>query len=330
VWRIRNRAGNAHFLIVRNPDVVPSIIAHRGASAYLPEHSLPAKALAYGMGADFLEQDVIASRDGHLMVLHDLILDDVSTVAKTFPNRARADGHYYCIDFDLEELQKLKFGERIDATSGRLLYPDRFPREAGLYAPVTLHEEILFVQNLNRASGRRVGIYPELKHAEWHRQQGIDLTDKVLNLLQKFGYLAGGGDPVFLQCFDPEELKRARKIVGPGLPMIQLISSQTEITDGLLHEIARYAAGIGPSIKLIYRGRDTDGTPQTATLVEAAHNHGLAVHPYTFRADDLPAGFDNFEALLELFICDLGVDGVFTDFTDRVANFRDHRGSMEN
>jgi glycerophosphoryl diester phosphodiesterase len=300
---------------------VPSIIAHRGASAYLPEHSLPAKALAYGMGADFLEQDVVASRDGHLMVLHDLILDDVSDVARKFPNRARADNHFYCIDLDLDEIRTLNFGERLDPATGKLRFPGRFPRGARNFSPVTLREEIHFVQGLNQATGRRVGIYPELKHAGWHREQGIDIADGVLKLLDQFGYLAGGGDPVYLQCFDPEELKRVRQIAGPDLPLIQLLDSKTEVTDELLREITEYAAGIGPSIKLIYRGNDPDGRPQTRNLVEVAHDRGLAVHPYTFRADDLPAGMENFDDLLELFICKLEVDGVFTDFTDRVAEF---------
>ena len=135
---------------MRGPGIVPSIIAHRGASAYLPEHSLAAKALAYGMGADFLEQDVVASRDGELLVLHDLFLDAVSDVADKFPTRARADGHFYCIDFDLVEIRTLNFGERLDPATGELRYAGRFPRDAGMFPAVTLREEIQFVQGLNK------------------------------------------------------------------------------------------------------------------------------------------------------------------------------------
>ena len=307
---------------MRGPGIVPSIIAHRGASAYLPEHSLAAKALAYGMGADFLEQDVVASRDGELLVLHDLFLDAVSDVVDKFPTRARANGHFYCIDFDLDEIHTLNFGERLDPVTGELRYAGRFPRKAGMFRVVTLRQEIRFVQGLNKATGRRVGIYPELKHAVWHREQGIDLTEKVLELLDHCGYLTRGGDPVFLQCFDPDELKQVRKSVGPGLPIIQLLDSKTDVDIQLLHEISEYAAGIGPSIKLIYRGKSEDGEPQLSNLVEAAHLAGLVVHPYTFRADDLPPGIDSFDELLELFIRTLRIDGIFTDFTDRVAEFR--------
>jgi glycerophosphoryl diester phosphodiesterase len=312
---------------VRGPGIVPSIIAHRGASAYLPEHSLAAKALAYGMGADFLEQDVVASRDGELLVLHDLFLDAVSDVVDKFPTRARADGHFYCIDFDLNEIRTLNFGERLDPVTGELRYAGRFPRNAGMFPAVTLRQEIRFVQGLNKATGRRVGIYPELKHAAWHREQGIDLTEKVLELLGHCGYLTEDGDPVFLQCFDPDELKQVHKSVGPGLPIIQLLDSKTDVDSQLLQEISEYAAGIGPSIKLIYRGKSEDGEPQLSTLVKMAHDTGLAVHPYTFRADDLPAGIDDFNELLELFIVNLRVDAIFTDFTDRVADFRQRRRS---
>src|SRR5688572_24954616 len=90
----------------------PFVIAHRGASGYLPEHTLAAKALAYGLGADYLEQDVVATRDGRLVVLHDLHLDDISDVARRFPGRQRADGRHYVVDFDLSELETLRVFER--------------------------------------------------------------------------------------------------------------------------------------------------------------------------------------------------------------------------
>jgi len=105
------------------------IIAHRGASGYLPEHTLPAKALAYAMGADFLEQDVVATRDDQLVVLHDIYLDRVTNVAERFPGRAREDGRYYARDFDLGEMRTLKVTERLDA-GGLPVYPHRFPPAA--------------------------------------------------------------------------------------------------------------------------------------------------------------------------------------------------------
>jgi len=302
------------------------IIAHRGASGYLPEHSLPAKALAYGMGADYLEQDVVASRDGELLVLHDLYLDNVSDVAERFPQRARDDGHFYCIDFDLAEIRSLRFGERIDPATGTLKYPGRFPREAGDFAVHTLSEEIRFIQGLNGATGRSVGIYPEIKKPAWHRKHGIDLSNRILATLEPFGYLKKNSN-IYLQCFDSKELKSVDKIVDSAIPLVQLLGehSYDERDEGLdsnrLNEIAGYAAGIGPSLKLVYSGTDPDGTPKLSNLVGEAHAAGLEVHPYNFRADRLPSNFGDFDELLQLFVVQLEVDGLFTDFPDRVARF---------
>src|SRR6185503_3100921 len=106
----------------------PIVIAHRGASGYLPEHTLVAKALAHGLGADYLEQDVVATRDGKLVVLHDLYLDDVSDVAERFRGRQRDDGLHYVIDFDLTELKTLTVFERRAPGSAAAKYPARFPR----------------------------------------------------------------------------------------------------------------------------------------------------------------------------------------------------------
>ena len=106
--------------------MAPVIIAHRGASGYLPEHTLPAKALAYAMGADFLEQDVVATRDDQLVVMHDIYLDRVTDVATRYPDRIRADRRFYVRDFDLGELKQLDVWERANA-DGSAVYPGRFP-----------------------------------------------------------------------------------------------------------------------------------------------------------------------------------------------------------
>src|SRR5262245_10608653 len=105
----------------------PIVIAHRGASGYLPEHTLEGKALAFGLGADYLEQDVVATRDSQLVVLHDLYLDDVTDVAERFPGRQRQDGRHYAIDFDLVELQQLSVCERRRPGSSEARFPNRFP-----------------------------------------------------------------------------------------------------------------------------------------------------------------------------------------------------------
>lgn len=116
------------------------IIAHRGASAYVPEHTLESKVLAYAMGADYVEQDVVMSKDNHLIVIHDLFLDELTNVADVFPNRQRKDGHYYVIDFTLEELKSLQFSEPFTIKEGKKVqtYPDRFPMQRSSFALHTL------------------------------------------------------------------------------------------------------------------------------------------------------------------------------------------------
>jgi len=298
----------------------PLIIAHRGACGYLPEHSRGAKALACGMGADYLEQDVIATRDGALVVLHDLYLDAVSDVRERFPGRERADGRSYCLDFDLDELRSLGFHERIDLDTGRARYPQRYPPAAGTFSVCTLAEEIAFARAMNRSTGRDIGIYPEIKNPEWHLEHGFDLGAAVADELDRTGYLAPGSR-IFLQCFDSKTLRAARARCGPDLPTIQLLGSGTEMSDQLLADIAEYATGIGPSLKLIYRGKDSRGAPQLTNLVEEARAHSLVVHPYTLRSDDLPEGIESFAELLDICVDRLRVDAVFTDFTDQVARY---------
>lgn len=298
----------------------PLVIAHRGASGYLPEHSLPAKALALGMGADYLEQDVIASRDGELLVLHDLILDHVSDVAGKFPDRRRNDGHFYCIDFDLQEILTLEFTERVRADTNRLRYPGRFPREAGGFRVVTLREELRFIRGVNNATNRTIGIFTEIKFPAWHREQGMDLTAKVLNVLEEFSYLREGAS-ILLACFDSSELKKVRAQAGAALPIVQLLSSKTLVDDDLLRDVASYADGLGPSIPLIYAGKNGAGQPRLTDLARHANALGLAIYPYTFRADDLPEGIGTFEELLEIFVERVRVDGLISDFPDRVVAF---------
>src|SRR5918994_4470336 len=176
----------------------PIVIAHRGASGYLPEHTLAAKALAHGLGADFLEQDVVATRDSKLVVLHDLYLDDVSDVAQRFPGRQCDDGRHYVVDFDLAELRALTIFERRAPGASTAKYPARFPAGTGLFSVATLEDELQLIQGLNRSTGRIVGIYPEIKHPGWHRRHGIDLAKLLLAELRGFGY-SSAEDAAFVQ-----------------------------------------------------------------------------------------------------------------------------------
>ena len=123
-------------------EIKPIVIAHRGASGYLPEHTLPAKALAYGLGADFLEQDIVLTKDDVPVVLHDIYLDTVTDVARRFAGRQRADGRYYALDLTLAELKQLRVTERFNAKTGKPVYPQRFPAEQSEFHLATLEEEL--------------------------------------------------------------------------------------------------------------------------------------------------------------------------------------------
>ncbi len=274
--------------------------------------------MAHAGGADFLEQDIVATRDGVALVFHDLFLDALTDVAERFPGRARSDGFHYCVDFDHTEIQTLTLRERRVPDSGEPLYPARFPPHAAGFRIPTLAEELAFVRGLNQSTGREAGVYPEIKEPAWHRREGIDLSAAVLADLDAAGYLAAG-QKIFLQCFDADELQRLRGQVGTGLPMIQLLSSKQSGFD--LRAISRYAQGIGPSLKLLVNFAEP-GHPGTG-LREAAAEAGLLVHPYTLRADDLPPGVASLDELLELVVGRLQVNGVFTDFPDRARTWLD-------
>jgi glycerophosphoryl diester phosphodiesterase len=306
----------------------PVVIAHRGASGYLPEHTLESKALAHGQGADFLEQDVVLSRDGVPLVLHDLFLEATTDVATRHPTRGRDDGHWYAIDFAWEELAALRVRERMDPSSGRAVFPRRFPSlDLGGQSPFRLHTldaELTLIRGLNHSTGREAGIYLEIKEPAWHLTQGQDPVAAVLPRLEHHGYLKTG-ERIFIQCFEPETLRRLHGTV-PQVPLVQLIGEQgwwpqppadfaaLRTTAGLA-QISRYAAGIGPWIGHLIRGAGPDMQPRCTDLVERAHAAGLLVHPYTLRRDLLPPGITGFEPLLDALV-DLGIDGIFTDFPD--------------
>jgi glycerophosphoryl diester phosphodiesterase len=303
----------------------PIVIAHRGASGYLPEHTLESKVLAYGLGADFLEQDVVATRDGQLVVLHDLYLDDVSDVATRFPGRARADGHYYVIDFDLAELRTLEIGERRAAASAAPRFPGRFPVGLRRFHIATLAEELTLVRELNRVMGRHVGVYPEIKHPAWHREHGIDLAASLLAALDAFGY-RHPEDPVFVQCFDEIELRRVKQELGCNLKLIQLVGAEARygalLSETGLRAVKEYAWGIGPSYSQLATV-GADGALRLTSLTDAARAAGLALHPYTFRADELPPYARSLEELIAFFMVQARVGGLFCDQPDVAVRVRD-------
>jgi glycerophosphoryl diester phosphodiesterase len=304
----------------------PVVIAHRGASGYLPEHTRPAKVLAHIMGADYLEQDVVATRDDALVVLHDIHLDTVSDVTSLFPDRHRDDGRFYARDFDLDEIRSLTAWERMNA-DGTAVFPNRYPAKTGHFRVHTFREEIEMINRLNKATDRQVGIYPEIKRPAWHKEQGVDIAPLLLEQIREFD---GSDDmtQVYVQCFDNAEVVRLREELKCPWRLVQLIGENNwgeaasdfdylRSTEGL-EQLSHVADGIGPAISHLYQ---LDGENLRPTgLVQQAHQLGLTVHPYTFRQDDLPPGFKTFEELVRYCVTELGVDGLFTDFTDLVVD----------
>ncbi len=278
------------------------------------------------MGADYLEQDVVATRDDELVVLHDIHLDRISDVATTFPGRQREDGRYYVRDFTLDEIRTLFVHERRNA-DGTQVYPDRHQHADETFRIHSFAEELEFIAELQTRVGRPVGIYPEIKRPAWHLDEGFDITPAFLELLRRFGY-DSHSDPVYVQCFDHRELVRIREVHDCRLKLIQLIGdnewreSATDY-DGFrdadaLKDLAELVDGVGPWINQLYR-LDSAGAVRDSGFVSLAHDAGLAVHPYTFRRDDLPPGFGSFGELLRFTIDELCVDGLFTDFPDLVV-----------
>jgi glycerophosphoryl diester phosphodiesterase len=307
----------------------PVVIAHRGACGYLPEHTLPAKALAHAQGADYLEQDVVATKDDELVVLHDIHLDRISNVASRYPKRARADGRYYVRDFELDELRTLSVNHRRDE-HGNAVYPGRSGAATEKLGIHTLAEELTFIAHLNEATGRRAGVYPEIKRPAWHKQQGVDIAPQMLRVLAQFGY-ESADDAAYVQCFDAAELRRLREDLGCRLKLVQLIgeNSWNESGDDFdrlrtkrgLKSIAGVADAIGPWLQHTYKLTPKLKKPTSSGLVENAHGLGLAVHPYTLRVDDLPTDFANVALLLQFLLAKLNVDGIFSDFPDVVIDF---------
>ena len=292
------------------------IIAHRGASGYLPEHTLAAKAMAHAMNADFIEQDLVLSKDNIPIVIHDIYLDDVTDVSGIFPDKIRNDGRFYVIDFTFDELKKLAVFERFDPKTGKQIYPNRFPKGKGSFRLHSLQEEIELIQGLNKSTGKNSGIYPEIKAPEFHKKEGKNISEIVLQILADYGYKTKK-DKCILQCFDAKELKRIRKELTSELFLVQLMEFPEETAQ--LAYFASYADGIGPWYKQVL-DKKIDGKWTFTTLVSDAHKLGLQVHPYTFRADQLD-GFSSFDEFLHTFLIDANVDGVFTDFPDLGVTF---------
>lgn len=329
-------------LVTFSKDEKKIIIAHRGASGYLPEHTLESKALAFGQGADYLEQDLVMTKDNKVVVIHDHFLDQLSDVAKQYPNRARKDGRYYVMDFTLDEIKGLNMTENFTTKNGeeKLVYEGRFPLWKSSFKIHTLQEELEFIQGLEKTTGKRIGIYPEIKAPWLHHQEGKDIAKETLKILKSYGYTSKE-DPIYFQVFDFNELKRVKNELMPemgmNLKLVQLVAytdwNETMeknkkgewvnynydwmFTPEGTKEISKYADGIGPAWYMLINEKESKkGNVKLTPLVEYIGQNNLELHPYTVRKDALPDYVNNIDEMFDVIFNKTNSTGVFTDFPD--------------
>jgi glycerophosphoryl diester phosphodiesterase len=316
----------------------PLIIAHRGASGYRPEHTLEAYRLAVEQGADFIEPDLVMTRDGVLVARHEPEIGGTTDVADhpEFADRRTTkviDGTpftgWFTDDFTLAELKTLRAKERIpELRPANTAYDGRFE-------VATLDEILALRERLSAELGRPIGVYPETKHPTWFRSLGLPLEPALIDALARHG-LDRRDAPVFVQSFETGNLAALRQEVDVSL--VQLLDSpgkrpagdkrtygELATAEGL-RAIAGYADGVGPAKGYVIP-RDPDGRSAAPTgFVADAHAAGLVVHPWTFRRENAflplelrssaePGGIGDLAAELRAFLA-LGVDGLFTDDPD--------------
>jgi glycerophosphoryl diester phosphodiesterase len=273
------------------------LVAHRGASAYAPEHTLASYRLALQQKADYVEQDLAVTKDLALICLHDESLERTTNVEELFPERgvvnpATGRKQWLAVDFTLAEIKRLDAGSWFDA------------RFAGERIP-TWEEAVAAV-------GTAAGLYPELKTPALYRERGIDQTKIFVESVKRLGLHTRTAESLIVQSFDEQPLKDLTRDL-PSLARTFLIDNRDGarwLTAAGLAEIARFATGIGPAKALL------DGRPE---IVKAAHAAGLTVTPYTFttRAASGSGRFESVSDEMRYYLSDLDVDALFTDNPDR-------------
>jgi glycerophosphoryl diester phosphodiesterase len=273
------------------------LIAHRGASAYAPEHTRAAYELAIAQGADYVEQDLAITRDGILICLHDESLERTTNAEQVFPGRFTTDSasgakRWMAIDFTLAEIKRLDAGSWFD------------PKFAGERIP-TWQEAVELV-------GDRAGLYPELKSPGLYRSRNVDMVALVVADLKRRGFDRRSSSPrprLILQSFDPEAVRALRTLL-PEVPRVLLVDPRDAgrwLSEAGLREVKAFADGIGPHKGILY------ARPE---VVRAAQGIGLSVTPYTFRSRE-PGRFPDVRAEMAYFLNELGVNALFTDNPDR-------------
>ncbi|MBK5920069.1 hypothetical protein CCR80_03315 [Rhodothalassium salexigens] len=292
----------------------PLVIAHRGASGYLPEHTLEAYALAIELGADFIEPDLVMTRDGHLVVRHDSYLSTTTDVADRpeFADRRTTRGDrtdWFVDDFSLAEIKTLK---------ARQAFPGRDRDHDDRYEIPSFAEVLRLAAGESARRGRPVGVYPETKHPGHFAARGLDMAQPLLDALATLEALPGRV-PVFIQSFEPEILDRLK--AASDWPLIVLVypvvgADGTVRPSVSLERAATVAEGVGPAEALL-----VDATGADTGFVARAHAAGLAVHPWTHRLDQVPQWAADGRAELRRLYA-LGIDGIFSDFTDAAVSLR--------
>ena len=334
----------------------PLVIAHRGAQSIYPEHTLEAYAKAIEMGADYIEPDLVMTKDSFLVARHEPFISGTTNVEdlQEFANlktTKNLDGKeitdWFVSDFTLEQIKKLK------AKQARSDRSDRFD---GMFQIPTLDEIITLAKSRKTTNGNDVGLYPEMKHPYFHNLIGLPIEDALLAKLSE-AKLNSYNSPVFVQCFEVAPLQYINS--KSDVKLVQLISTYNVNADGSLdfnvpegdfisyaapfdfyangdirsyeyfstdegmRFVSSYAEGIGPWKPFVISfTKDESGTiamlPKT-DFVDLAHKYDLQVHPYTFRNEDNKWSNGNVEDEYHLFF-DAGVDGVFTDYTDEAVS----------
>ncbi len=295
------------------PAATPLVIAHRGASGHRPEHTLEAYALAVQMGADFIEPDLVSTKDSVLVARHENEIGGTTDVAEKFASRKTRkviDGDtisgWFTEDFTLTELRTLRARERLSfrshAYDGQFLIP-------------TFDDVLALADSLTRSTGRTVGVYPETKHPTYFRGIGLPIEEPMLRALRARGFDRANA-PVFIQSFETDNLRSLA--TQTRIRLIQLVSSAPQVTPAALRDIATYAYGIGANTRQIV-GDDSSAAP--TSLIADAHAAGLRVHVWTLRPEPVflakRYGGDPIAEVREL--VRLGVDGLFGDYPDQVV-----------
>lgn len=282
------------------------IIAHRGASAYLPEHTLEAYSYAHALRVDFIEPDLVLTKDNIPICVHDIHLESTTNVEEIFPKRKRSDGRWYAVDFTLKEIKKLSVHER-EKKNKKRVFSKRFPQRISNFKVPTFVEFIELVQGLNESTSQTIGIYPEIKAPEFHQNNKKDITKVVYSIIKKYGY-ENKNDEIFIQSFFPKTLKRLKAEFKTRIPLIQLIADDSwgesttnyskMMTSKGLKEISNYADGVGIWLTHL---------ENKSLFLKDIKKTNLLVHGYTHRPETQT------KKRLSLF---RKLDGIFSDAPD--------------